>query len=136
MSICIAPLTTTVMNSVDDDHAGIASAVNNAASRVAGLLSVAAVGPILVPVFMVALEPRLVGLPEAAIAAAHAVGPEELMDLIAPKGLAPEAATALMGAAREAFVQAFRAVLLALSGFAYLSAIVAWFTLGPERKNG
>jgi EmrB/QacA subfamily drug resistance transporter len=136
MSICIAPLTTTVMNSVDDDHAGIASAVNNAASRVAGLLSVAAVGPILVPVFMGTLEPRLVGLPEAAIAAAHAVGPEELMDLIAPKGLAPEAATALMGAAREAFVQAFRAVLLALSGFAYLSAIVAWFTLGPERKNG
>ena len=69
-------------------------------------------------------------------AAAQAVGPEELMDLIAPKGLTPEAATALMGAAREAFVQAFRAVLLALSGFAYLSAIVAWFTLGPERKDG
>ncbi|SEO96266.1 DHA2 family efflux MFS transporter permease subunit [Actinacidiphila rubida] len=42
MSMCVAPLTATVLASVDVDHAGIASGVNNAAARVAQLLIVAA----------------------------------------------------------------------------------------------
>jgi len=136
MAICIAPLTTTVMNAVDDQHAGIASAVNNAASRVAGLLSVAAVGPILVPVFMMALEPRIDHLPVGIIDHVHRVGPEPLMELVAPEGLAPADAAQLVEAARAAFNQAFRAVLAALSGLAFLSAAVAWATLGPEGEHG
>jgi EmrB/QacA subfamily drug resistance transporter len=42
MSLFVAPLTATVLASVDVDHAGIASGVNNAAARVAQLLVVAA----------------------------------------------------------------------------------------------
>ncbi|UWE09554.1 MFS transporter [Actinacidiphila bryophytorum] len=47
MSLFVAPLTATVLASVDVDHAGIASGVNNAAARVAQLLIVAAL-PLLV----------------------------------------------------------------------------------------
>jgi hypothetical protein len=40
----VAPLTATVLADADESNAGIASAVNNAIARVAGLLAIAAVG--------------------------------------------------------------------------------------------
>jgi len=41
LSLLVAPLTATALGSLDDAHAGIASGVNNAVARAAGLLSVA-----------------------------------------------------------------------------------------------
>jgi MFS family permease len=41
LSVTVAPLTATALGSVDDRHAGIASGVNNAVARAAGLLAVA-----------------------------------------------------------------------------------------------
>ena len=44
MSLVVAPLTTAVMNSAPDEQSGAASGVNNAASRLAGLFSIALMG--------------------------------------------------------------------------------------------
>ena len=59
LSLTVTPLTTTVLAGVEADGAGIASAVNNAVARIAGLLATAGVGAIVAAHFASTLHERL-----------------------------------------------------------------------------
>ena len=55
----VAPLTTTVFDSSDPSQSGIASAINNAISRAAGLIAIAVLGIILAAVFDRGFDARI-----------------------------------------------------------------------------
>ena len=56
LSMTVAPLTTTVLDSVEERHVGVASGVNNAVSRVAGVLAIAALGAVISAQFSSTLD--------------------------------------------------------------------------------
>ena len=130
MTLCVAPLTTAVMNAVDDSDAGLASGVNNTAARLAGALSVALLTAVAVDAFASSLDEKM---GRAGIPAAQR---QQLLDdarslaaLEAPVELA--ASSGLASAIENSYVDAFRRIALACSLAAVLSALVAWITLRP-----
>lgn len=59
LSMTVAPLTATALSSVDSHHSGVASAVNNAVARIAGLVAIAVVGAVVASSFGSSLGDRL-----------------------------------------------------------------------------
>jgi MFS family permease len=59
LSATVAPLTATVLADADEHNAGIASGVNNAIARIAGLLAIAAIGAVVASQFTSELDRRL-----------------------------------------------------------------------------
>jgi len=47
LSITVAPLTSAILESIDNSQAGIGSAINNAVARIAGLVAIAAIGVVI-----------------------------------------------------------------------------------------
>ena len=129
MAISVAPLTTTVMNSVDQNRAGTASGVNNAISRIAALLAVAAFGALLTSVFQTALAQNLEHLSVSAEVNAHVEA--QRSKLAAVETDDPVARKAI----DEAFVAGYRVVLWLAAGLALASSISAGLLIRAE-ANG
>jgi EmrB/QacA subfamily drug resistance transporter len=63
LAATVAPLTATVLDSVEERHVGLASGINNAVSRIAGLLAIAVLGAVIAGAFNSTLDNRLAGVP-------------------------------------------------------------------------
>lgn len=59
LAVTVAPLTAAILGDVDKARSGIASAVNNSISRIAGLLAVAIVGAVIIGLFNARLDAAL-----------------------------------------------------------------------------
>jgi len=59
LAMTVAPLTTTILNSVAERRAGVASGINNAVARIAGLLAIAAIGAVISAQFASSLNGRI-----------------------------------------------------------------------------
>jgi len=110
MSAVVSPLSTAVMTSVEDADTGLASGVNNAVARVAGLFAVALMGGIAAMVFEQTLGP--------------------FAELPVFFGLQPEAALrpAAESARRAASNAAFATIAYITALLALLSAAIGWLT--------
>ena len=117
MAITVAPLTTTVMGAVEREHAGVASGINNAVARVAGLLAIAVFGVLLVNTFDARARPALdrIRLPSTERAA---------VDRELSKMAGADVNAAVRPVIDEAFVSAFRVVMIAAASLALAAAVV------------
>ncbi len=130
LAILVAPLTTTVMEAVDARHSGVASGINNAVSRVAGLIAIALFGIVMVGAFGRDVAPALdrAGLPAPARAAVNG----ELSKLAGADLSGPDitraASPVQIAAAREAidesFLRAFNLTMKAAAAVALAAAAV------------
>ena len=120
LSMTVAPLTSAVLAGADTSQAGIASGVNNAIARVAGLLGTAAVGAAVAGAFASSLDSGLQGTPLGPPAQA-AVAEAKRLPLGRPdvQGLPPRQARAVSAAAEQASLDSFHL------GMAVAAALVA-----------
>jgi Major Facilitator Superfamily len=136
MGITVAPLTTAVMGSVSSSHAGIASGINNAVSRTAGVLALATLGALGLLLFSRALASRsaplnLLPADQAALQAEAA----KLGDAQAPASLPPTLRDPVQQAIRLAFVDTFRVKLFIWAALAWLSAALAALLVNKRRAQ-
>ena len=126
MAISIAPLTTVVMNSVEQERVGIASGINNSVARVAGVLAIAVLGVVMVSAFAHSLRDSLSSLNlRADVVHQLESNVSRLGDLDAPPGVDPQIAGTIRAAVVQAFVFGFRVIMLLCALLAIASAAVA-----------
>ena len=135
MAMSVAPLTTTVMGAVKQRQAGIASGINNAVARTAGLIGIAVLNIFVFNVFNRSLNQRMTAL----------LIPLEVQKLLdnqriklagaeVPSNVSALMSTKLKGAIALAFVDSFRLVMFIGVGLALASAIVALLMIKKQQK--
>jgi EmrB/QacA subfamily drug resistance transporter len=136
MAVSVAPLTTTVMNAVPRNRVGIASGINNAVSRLAGLLAIAVFGIVMLHVFNRSLDLRLSNI-ELPISARSSLADQRINLAAAkvPEELPPALQRAVHRSINESFVQGFRTVMLLGAALALASGITSLLLITGRTKS-
>lgn len=124
MAILVAPLTTTAMSAVATQHAGVASGVNNAVARVAGLVAIAVLGILLVRTFDAHVNQALDRI-ELGTAARAAIDRElpKLAGADIDDAVPSSDRDAVRRAIHESFVSSFAFIMYACAGLSVFAAV-------------
>jgi EmrB/QacA subfamily drug resistance transporter len=135
LAATVAPLTATVLSSVQAGHAGAASGVNNAIARVAGLLAIAVLGAVVSASFTSRLDHDLAAKPLSP-ATKVAVSRDRTRPLVTdvqniPAAERPQVRTALI----DASVHAFRIGMVISAALAMLGGVIALLGIENPRRR-
>jgi EmrB/QacA subfamily drug resistance transporter len=126
----VAPLTTTVFDSSDPELSGLASGINNAVARTAGLLAIALFGIVFTGVFSGGFDGRLehahVSAKTRALAGAEKA---KFAAGTVPPDVPPADRPAVKQAVGEGFVAGFRAVQYSSAAVCFFAALIAFLAL-------
>jgi len=126
MALVIAPLTTTVMGAVEQRHSGLASGVNNAVSRTAGLLAIAVLGIVVATAFNSSLDSHLATLKTSpAVTASLDRQRAKLAGAQISASVGVSERARLQRAIDDSYVSGFRLAMLTASALALVSALIA-----------
>jgi len=136
MAISVAPLTTTVMNSVGVSRAGIASGINNAVSRIAGVISIAVLGIVMLQTFDRHLSRNLdsSNLPTQ-IRQEIVSQRTKLAAIEVPDEINAETQLKVHRYIDEAFVAGFHLVMWSAAALALMSAATSFFWIESKPRS-
>ncbi|MEV8630453.1 MFS transporter [Streptosporangium sp. NPDC051023] len=120
MANIMPPATTTIMESLPREKAGVGSAMSNTVRQVAGALGVALLGSLLSATYRDEIAPSLTGLPEQL---QHLAG-ESLTGTLGVAKALGERGAALIEPAKHAFLDGMHVTSLVSAAFALLGALV------------
>jgi hypothetical protein len=124
------------MDSVTQNRVGIASGVNNAVARGAGLLAIAVLGIVVLHAFDRAMDLQLAdqNVPPAVSQSLQAQR-NKLAAASVPEGLDQTTQRVIEHAIGESFVRSFRLVMATGAMLAVFSAMIAWILIGTAQKD-
>jgi EmrB/QacA subfamily drug resistance transporter len=136
LSMTVAPLTATVLADADEHNAGVASGVNNAIARVAGLVAIAAVGALVAASFGSALEDNLgrtASRPDVAPAVEDAK--RQPLAEVVPADAPPRVRRVVSAAAQDASVTAFHVGIGIATGLVALGGALGLVGIENPRRR-
>ncbi|MGI4871101.1 MAG: MFS transporter [Janthinobacterium lividum] len=126
VALTVVPLTTAVMTAVADHYAGTASGVNNAVSRMGGVLALALLGALALAHFASQLQQQTALLPLSVEARAALRGEASKLGAAAvPPAIPVRQRPAVRQAIRESFRQVYQQIIWVCAGLALTSAGLA-----------
>jgi EmrB/QacA subfamily drug resistance transporter len=136
LAILVPAVTTVALNSVEVRYSGLASAINNSFSQIAGLLAVAILGVVMFSSFGAGLDDRLADLHLPPDARQQLEGEKLALGAAeAPESLDAGSRAAVERAIDEAFVSGYRVVMLIATAVALASALGAALLIESKKKQ-
>lgn len=133
MTITVSPLTTTVMGSVGQEYAGIASGINNAVARTASLLAIAVLSIVVVSSFSQNLEHNLALLNLSPQLHQQLLAQQgKLAGISIPGDVSQQTQVAIKQAIDQAYIASFRLIMFICAALALLSLGIAWLMVGNK----